>query len=248
MNRLAIMVLFLTRIPLPFKVDYNEEEMAKGIKYMPLVGLLIGSLLYGLSYGMGIFDFDRGVVNVSVWLLYLGITGGLHIDGLADTFDGIYSNRDRDRVLEIMKDSHIGAFGVLGIIAVMGFGIVNSHYLPETAYLVFPIVGRSVSLLVSGRNIYARPDGMGKVFVDRCGNLEMAVGTISSSAVAAYFFGLPGLIGLFFSAAITLAMAKKVSSTIGGITGDTIGCSIELSQATFLFGLYSATKIMAFLS
>lgn len=248
MNRLAIMVLFLTRIPLPLKVDYNEEEMAKGIKYMPLVGLLIGGLLYGLSYAMGIFEFDRGIVNASVWMLYLGITGGLHIDGLADTFDGIYSNRDRDKVLEIMKDSHIGAFGVLGIIAVMGFGILNSYYLPEAAYLVFPIVGRSVSLLVSGRNVYARPDGMGRVFVDRCGKLEMAVGMISSVLSVAWLFGIPGLIGLGFSSIIALAMARKVSRTIGGITGDTIGCSIELSQATFLFGLYSATKIMAFLS
>lgn len=246
MNGLAIMVLFLTRIPLPLKVDYNEEEMAKGIKYMPAVGLFIGLILYGASYAMGIFGFDRGVVNASVWLIYLAVTGGLHIDGLADTFDGIYSNRDRDRVLEIMKDSHIGAFGVLGIIAVMGFGVVNAYYLPETAYLVFPVVGRSVALVASGLNSYARKDGMGKVFVDRCGKLEMAVGTISSSAFAIYFFGLPGLIGLFFSAAVTLAMARKVSSTVGGITGDTIGCSIELSQVAFLFGLYSAAKIMLF--
>lgn len=215
---------------------------------MPFVGLLVGSILYGTSLAMYALDFDRGVVNAAVWLIYIVVTGGLHIDGLADTFDGIYSNRDRERVLEIMKDSHIGAFGVLGIMLVLGFGVLSSFYLEPIAYLLFPVVGRSMSLIVCGTSSYARKEGMGKVFVERCGKLEIAIGLASMILLSWILYGVVGVYGVFFSTLFSMAMAKKISKAIGGITGDTIGFTIELSQTLFLFGLYSAVKIMAVLN
>lgn len=248
MNSLAIMILFLTRIPLPYRVRYDEDELAKGIKLMPLVGLLIGGILYGGALLLEAVGFERGIVTVIVWTLYIAITGGLHIDGLADTFDGVYSNRDRERVLEIMKDSQIGTFGVLGIIAVLGLGMVSSYYLDYIVYFVFPIAGRSIALIVCAVNRYAREDGMGKAFIDRCGKTEMAVGIISGILVSFCSLGMAGTIAIVLALSVSVAAARKIDGIIGGITGDVIGFTIELSQSVFLVAIYAALKIMAVLN
>lgn len=232
------MVLFLTRIPVPYRVDYSEEALESGIKYLPLVGLIIGLILYGFSEFLTMIGLDRGIVVALSWTLYIIVTGGLHIDGLADTFDGHFSNRDRDRVLEIMKDSQIGSFGVLGIVSVLGLSIVCSYYLDNSYFLFYPILGRGTALLICRVNKYARDSGMGKVFVEKCTALDAFTGNIFLMLLVVYAYGWTGLLPPLITIAVITASVSRIAKAIGGITGDTIGFTIEVSQMVYLIVAY----------
>lgn len=228
------MVLFLTRIPVPYKVDYSEESLEKGIKYLPLVGLVIGLILYGFSEILTVIGLDRGITVALVWVLYIVLTGGLHIDGLADTFDGHFSNRDRDRVLEIMRDSQVGSFGVLGILIILGLALLCSYYLDNTYFLLYPVVGRAVALSICYRSSYARASGMGKVFVEKCKLVDVFMGMTFLFLLILYLHGWRDVIALVATILMLGASIAKISRVIGGITGDSIGFAIELSQMLYL--------------
>lgn len=243
MNSFLLMIAFFTRIKIPRKFEYSEVEYKKGIKLLPLVGAVIGFLLYAFSALLHAIRFDQPFSNILVWILYIVITGGLHIDGLADTFDGIYSNKSRERMLEIMKDSQIGTFGTLGIISVLAAGIVSSSYLDQNAYFVFPIVSRSLVLIIANRYSYAREEGMGKVFLEKNGQSELATGVFFLTAVPFIFYGLIGVLAASLTGVICIWSVDNIDKKLKGITGDVIGFSIEFSQVAFLTLLYSLLKI-----
>jgi adenosylcobinamide-GDP ribazoletransferase len=241
MNSFFIMTLFFTRIKAPYNVEYNEEEFAKGIKMLPLVGAVVGGILYIVLYLLDFIGFENQMATIIAWIIYVVLTGGIHIDGLADTFDGIYSNRERERMLEIMKDSQIGTFGVLGIISVLAIGVVGSSFLDKTVFFVFPIISRSIALLICYLNSYARKDGMGKLFIERCTKREAAVGIVTAAIIAVFFFGIAGIVSLALSIVFISFSVNRIAEKLGGITGDVIGFSIEVVQVVFILALYSFT-------
>ena len=107
----VLMLGFFARIPVP-QIEYTEERYIKGIPLLPFVGAVSGGLLlcvYQLSRWL-----PMPVTALALFLAYLLITGGLHLDGLGDSCDALFSGRDREKMLEIMKDSRSGSFGVLG--------------------------------------------------------------------------------------------------------------------------------------
>ena len=111
---LILSIQFFTRIPINITVDFKEKNIRYCIFFMPLVGAMIGGL-GGLTYYL-IAPYNKLIASFITLLITIILTGGLHIDGLADTFDGFLANKDREKTLEIMKDSRIGAFGVLSIV------------------------------------------------------------------------------------------------------------------------------------
>ena len=128
-------IQFLTRIPLPVKIKFDEKRFAKSMILSPLTGLLIGLILGGVYY-LAQMTGKQFFAVVMVVIAEVLITGGLHLDGLADTFDGIFSNRPKNKILAIMKDSRIGTNGTIALIlailckTALLFSIKN-------AYLVF---------------------------------------------------------------------------------------------------------------
>ncbi len=117
MKGLILLFSFMTRLPVP-KMEFDSEELGKSMKFFPVVGLVIGLILYlfarGISFVTGSsFPF---LLSVLVLLLEVAITGALHLDGLADTFDGMFSYRSKQKILEIMKDSRLGTNGALALI------------------------------------------------------------------------------------------------------------------------------------
>jgi len=166
LKRILLMVGFLTRIPVPFKIDGTEEDYGKGLVFAPVVGLLIGGILTILFYILKRF-FPPGVTGILLIAAYIMLTGGLHLDGLGDTFDGIFSNRSREKMLEIMRDSRIGTNAVLAVICVviLNYALLSSiplSGLPK-ALLLFPVAGRIGSLVGAGSTVYAREgEGLGK--------------------------------------------------------------------------------------
>ncbi len=236
MRSLILMITFLTRIPIKYPYEYKDEDFIKGIILMPIVGVIIGLLLWGISFS-GIF-LDKPVTILFIWLFYIWITGGLHIDGLADTVDGIFSNRDRQRVFEIMKDSRIGTFGVIAIISIIISNLILMNYLDYKAIILMPIAGRSCALLACSTSKYAREQGMGKGFIDNAGLKEgiFSVVVFALVGIITYsYFILPiVMICIIFTIYITNYIKKK----LGGMTGDTIGFMIEINQTFFLLTIY----------
>lgn len=230
---------FLTAIPLPFSLDVDNEDFGKGLIFAPIVGLLIGSILALAYFAAGWVGFPPYIASIFIVILYIILTGGLHMDGLGDTFDGLFSNRSRERILEIMRDSRVGTNAVLAIVSVI---LLNASLLSGIskkniwlALLLFPVAGRIGSLVGAGASTYARSgEGLGKSFIDCCGVREVAIGLILCLPV---FVVLDRAAGIFFFAASSVTaflLVKFFSRKIGGATGDILGAVCELNQTVFL--------------
>lgn len=241
MKSFFLILTFLTRIPVKIRGDFSSEDFTRGIKYMPLVGLIIGSIMLGIYFVMA--KVDLLVASLVTWLCYIWLTGGLHIDGLADTFDGIFSNRDRERIFEIMKDSRIGAFGVIGIFMVFFTDIIIGSKVSMLGILFAPFVARACAIVSCAFSSYAKKSGMGKDFVDYL-NLKHAIFAIAEPIVFALIIGFimkdlgeiyPLLIATFLAFIVNIGLIDWFKKKLGGMTGDTIGFTVEIMQAVYLF-------------
>ncbi|MFV9506082.1 MAG: adenosylcobinamide-GDP ribazoletransferase [Oscillochloridaceae bacterium umkhey_bin13] len=233
---------FLTIIPLPGLPPMNERSMVRAIPWFPTAGLLIGAILVGLGAAAGMFwgDLVRAVLLVVVWGV---ITGGLHLDGLSDTFDAVMSWRPRERKLEIMKDSRIGAMGALALIAVL---LLKVALLTEAgaywwqAILLAPILGRWADLY----GIYwfpaAAEGGLGRTFHDQVQRRDFWLATLGTLAVALIVAGIPGLLAWLSVGLGAYLLAWWWTRDLGGLTGDTYGALCEIGEVLALASLIAA--------
>lgn len=245
MNSFLIMLMFFTRIKINRELDFSEEEFKKGIIKVPFIGLIIGIILFLSSKLLIYIGVDSFIMAILIYTEYILLTGGLHIDGLSDTIDGIYSNRDKERILEIMKDSNIGTFGVLGLLIVSLVNIAVISKLSPEYLIIFPILSRTLVILVSWQNEYARKDGMGKLFIDASTFKAFIVPFILLLPVIVYFTGIYGILGLIIATLITSTWVKMISKKIDGITGDVLGFTIEISQSAFLMVSYLVISLFS---
>ncbi len=237
MKSLLLMITFFTRLPVKYNYEYDEKDLIKGIKLFPIIGLIIGMLVFIPTLLSSYID--KPVLVIIVWITYIWLTGGLHIDGLADTFDGVFSNRDRDRMLEIMKDSRIGTFGVLVIIILIISNLVLSYYIDYKLFILIPIVGRSSALLSASISKYARKEGgMGTGFIENCGVKESALAIVFTVITAYALVSINTLLALLVTYIVVVLLTNYIKGKLGGMTGDTMGAVIELSQTFFILIVY----------
>jgi adenosylcobinamide-GDP ribazoletransferase len=234
MKSFILALSFFTRISF-IKAEFDEEVFAKSVKWAPVVGLLIGSLLYLISFVLQ--DFDTMVVNIIIIMLYIGITGGLHLDGLSDTADGIFSGRGKDKILEIMRDSRVGTFGVLSLALWLASMLIILGVVPREAIIIFPVVGKSAPIVSAYFSQYIRSEGLGKIFATNCKALEFSLALIISCATS-LILGWQGLVSNLIALLIVYLTTRHLKKIIGGITGDTMGFVCEVSQVIFLFSIY----------
>ncbi len=200
----------------------------------------MGAILYGLSFTHLLFD--KAVVSMILLGGYIILTGGLHLDGLADTCDGIFSGRDRTRMLEIMKDSHVGSFGVLSMIFFVAFYMVMYGRIPYETLLVLPVVGKSAPLISAFFAEYVRKAGMGKLLVDHCGKVELFTAILVPSLISA-FLNPWYLIAVGAAILSVILLTNHFKKVLGGITGDTMGMACEVSQMVFVFFIYITQRL-----
>jgi adenosylcobinamide-GDP ribazoletransferase len=240
-KRFILMLQFFTSIPLPFKLEVTNEDFGRGLVFAPIVGLLVGLLLWA-AYSFLVMFFPVYVSLVFVLVLYIVITGGLHLDGLGDTFDGLFSRRSKERKLEIMRDSRVGMNAVLAVVSILGMNMavlssLDRQVIPAVLVL-FPVAGRMGSLIGSGISKYARnTDGLGKSFTDFCGIKEIIIGFFASFIIFYLFSGYMGLILCGTSTITALAVTRIFTSRIGGATGDILGAVCEINQTLFLISV-----------
>jgi adenosylcobinamide-GDP ribazoletransferase len=234
MKPLFAALQFLTVIPVPAALGGTERDLARSVYAFPVAGLILGALLAALDAGLAaILPVLPASAILVVALLVL--TGGFHLDGLADTADGFMSSRPRERILEIMKDSRTGPMGVAAVASVLLLKVsllasLTGPFRPVLIVLM-PVAGRSAMVMVMAFLPYARPEGgLGSVFMRSRSPLQ---------ALWAFFFLLAtgwlaaGLLGVASGLAAALGSALAALYTyrkIGGITGDTLGATCEIVE------------------
>ena len=227
-----IVISFFTRLPVGKLVVYEPSLYVKGLYTFPLMGIVVGAFLYLPEWFLGAANEHLSLFRV---LFYVLITGGIHLDGLADACDGLFSGRKGDRILEIMKDSHIGTFGVVGLIL---YFMIFYHFVGglEFAWVIMmPMVGRTIAYWVASFSKYARTDeGMGYLFINEARIWLASIYMIMLGVVAIVVLGFNGIIAFGASVVMALLTAMHINRKIGGQTGDTIGLVIEFSQMVFI--------------
>lgn len=252
MRGLILLFRFMTRFPVPGKENFDMERLGKGMKFFPIVGLVIGLINLGVGYILNrIVPGNENIIAILLITLNVIFTGGLHLDGLADTFDGIFSYRSKQKMLEIMKDSRVGTNGVLILICYFMFHIVflsaDANKLSLTQggiMLIIPVLSRINPVINCTFEKYARAVGLGKTFVDNTDIKDLSISYIFELLfifVVSKFLQISMiklLIVLHISMVASFLFGKLMSKKIGGVTGDTLGALLELSVIFNLVLIY----------
>lgn len=235
-----IALQFLTIIPLPFAVRCEERDLGRSMAFFPLVGLTLGALLAGVDFLLAPL-LPRPVADLLLVTCLAAVTGGLHLDGLADVCDGMAARGDRERFLAVMKDSRIGAVGVVGLVLGLLLKYQALLHVPlpykREALLFFPLAARfsQVQLTVGSRR--ARADGLGATFVGGTGVREVVFAGVITLAAAWLLVGVRGIWCCIVLALFTWGLKAWFHRKLGGVSGDIIGCASELSEILCLLTL-----------
>jgi adenosylcobinamide-GDP ribazoletransferase len=236
MKNFILMLQFLTRIPINIEIDVDENSFKSAMVYFPLIGLVVG-ILNALVFLSLSLIFSNSITIIFVTLFNVCLTGAFHLDGLADTCDGIYSARKKERMLEIMKDSSIGTNGSVAIFFDLALriglltSINNTNYNIVKAIIISCVLSKTILVLLSYVSTYARKEGgLGNVFI---GKISLKTLIIALIIMAALTYSLVGLNAIFIIVPTILIMIlfeKYIKSIIDGITGDILGAASELTE------------------
>jgi adenosylcobinamide-GDP ribazoletransferase len=175
------------------------------------------------------------------------LTGGIHLDGFMDSIDGLFSGRPREKKLEIMRDSRVGAFGVIGAICLLLFKFTLLAGMPNQELMkllvVIPAISRWNMTLAIYIFPYARQEGLGTIYKNYCGIKELLLATVFAGAVAMIVLGLYGVLLMAFGGVISYLTGIKVNKELGGLTGDIYGFINEISEVLLLLAAYPLLKI-----
>jgi adenosylcobinamide-GDP ribazoletransferase len=236
---------FLTRIPAPTALPPDQAPLHRAMRQFPLVGALIGgvtSLIVALGTSVGLSPFAAAVLGIAVTA---ALTGGLHEDGLADTADGFGGGSDKEHKLKIMRDSRIGAYGVLALILVI---LLKSQAIAamaaQPAWLVFATLAatgglsRTLMVWLMRTSLPARGDGLAAAAGQPSrATMMYALGIgLGLAGLASWLsVGLPGAIVVLATGfALAAALRSLANRQIGGYTGDVCGAVQMISETAML--------------
>jgi len=235
-------IRFITILPLGRAGTYDPRGM---ILYFPLVGLMLGGIV-SISDRLVSGLWSNPVVSLLDVILLVFLTGGLHLDGLGDTADGLYGNRPRDRALEIMKDSRIGVMGLLAImcgLAVKWAGIMELGTNRHLLLLIIPAYARGGMVVAIRCLKYIRPhDGLGRDLFQEPLKLSDFAGFIVPVGLS-LLMGWNALTLNIAFAVMIIVLIGFYRKRIGGVTGDLLGATTEILEAV-LFLTMSAGGIL----
>ena len=263
MKGLILLFKFMTRLPIPMNPEFDSKELGKSMKFFPVVGIVIGLILYLVYYIGAKFIMSSYLLAGIVVTTEVILTGALHLDGLADTFDGIFSYRSKQKMLEIMKDSRLGTNGgivlilyfLLKIMLIAGINDMSLGFIGNimgvksavgAVLIVTPVLARINSVLNCTVSPYAKASGSAKEFVDNTDKngllIATAIGLLFAAIVGCGIMKVLNPVHLINITAVSMILglyfAKLMEKKIGGITGDTLGAVLELSEIVILFGFY----------
>lgn len=239
-----------TGFPIKKNVEFNTQNIKNALRFLPLVGLLIGAVT---GFFISIFiEKSRFVAGASGLFFYIILSGGMHLDGLSDTFDGFCANKDKDETLRIMKDSLIGSFGTLSLLlyCILKFAIYAS--LSKNAILICALSScfSRISVLYAIKNgLNARPGGFGEKMKEAISDdkiiklIQISIFIILICLMNVKRIGYEiflSYICVFLVSKIIMNIATK---KIGGLTGDLYGATIEINEIVALFIMWEGLWI-----
>lgn len=222
---------FLTRLA-PARV-IPEEEMNKCMAYMPLVGLVLGTVIV-LPFALGLFGSSPWVQAWLMVILSIYLTRGLHLDGLSDVCDAVTTHADPDKFWVVIKDSRSGAFGVIGLVMALGGQVLLFHEMINaqsyTSVIWAFILGRSACVWLGFYVRHLTRPGLGKLYIDGA-----TLGVALTAAITTFIIGivLAGFVATISSTLIataTLYPLYRLAVHVNGANGDFLGCSVILGE------------------
>ncbi len=234
---------FLTILPWrKGEEEIDPRLLGRSMGFYPLIGLLLGLILWAAHWA-GSFVFPRALCDGLVIMLLAILTGALHLDGLADTCDGLASGKSPEERMKIMKDHRVGTFGVVGLIFILGMKFLALNSLPDPAVggglLSALVLGRWSMVQLTYRTSYARQEGgLGLPFKQNLTRREVILAAASSLVPGVFFWRVWGVILCLMVGLFTLLVQKFFERKIGGITGDVLGAANEVNEVLVLTSLH----------
>ena len=238
-------IAFLTTLRVPRRIGIGSGDMSRAASLFPAVGIIIGLILAG-AYWILIRILPAEPVSAIIIVLGVVLSGGAHLEGLADTCDGIGGHKDTEARLRVMHDSRSGAFGIIGIVCLLLVKYAALSTIPDSlviaALLIMPVISRWTMVYTIFAHPYARPAGLGRTIKEGLGRGKFAIATVTTVAAV---IGLTAWIGipLFYLAGplvmlgvwlVALAMSAYLKGKLSGLTGDTYGAINEVAEVSAL--------------
>jgi len=258
LRRMTLAVTFLTGIPLPVRGEVSSSDLWRSMGWYPLVGLGLGAAGWGVYVGL-LELLPALVAAVLVIMALEAVTRGLHLDGLMDTCDGLLSGAPRERALEIMKDSNVGAMGVAGAVLIVVLKVAALGALARADAAGPVLAGWCAARALPAFDVYAwpyaRPAGTGEAFSRErtIGPVLLAAVLLAVGVAVAGWASLTaggaggwyaGLVVAAFAMAVAVLVQAAVAKRLGGLTGDVYGLGIELAEAAALVAGCALVRIV----
>lgn len=233
---------FFTRLPIPGWVGFDPAWLNQASRYFPLVGVVV-ALMTSAAYALAAWFLPAPVAVIISTGFGIYITGAFHEDGFADMCDGFGGGMTPERVLEIMKDSRIGAYGAIGTICMLALKLTTLAMLPPLATIGALLVAHPLSRLMATSLIwrldYARAEGKAKPLAQKMSSGEFAIAVLTAALPVAAVLALRWLppvaliAGVAAAAIATFWLARKFVRRIGGYTGDCLGAVQQVTEVMF---------------
>ena len=237
---------FLTRIRMTKREVWFPDDFARSVPYFPLVGAIMGAFMWGAARLGTLAGFSGNVLGVFLVLAELFFIGTLMYDGFMDTVDGVFSGRTRERKLEIMQDSHVGANAVIGAsILILAKAVLLGSFSPSILgplLAVMYIVTRTLMVVYILKFPNARPGGLGEMFKTG-GSFVYLVLALLLAVVMLFLLGPVWCRVAAVSCVPCIALAFYLKWDLGGLTGDTFGFLTECGDVIVLFLTYYFLRI-----
>ncbi len=247
MTGFLLALQFLTIAPVKISGTVESSRFGGSVAYFPVVGFFLGCLLICADGLLSAFFLNQLLVNVVLVILLMILTGGLHIDGLADTFDALLSGKKREEMLEIMRDSRIGAMGVVAIVSVVLLKLALLSSLGSDgkgpSLILMCVLGRYSFAWNLKFFPYAREEGKAKIFFEGMNNKIFFMATLISLIFSVAFGGARGAVIFLMTAAFVVVAGRFIAGKIGGMTGDTLGAVGELTEVFTLFAILILSRV-----
>lgn len=231
LESIVVAFQFLTRLYLPINVEWDTANLRRSLMWFGLVGAFIGVILAGAMTLFNRFDLIPAVAAIIILLIWIFITGGMHIDGISDMADGFFSMRDKEKTLEIMKDSHVGAFGVITIVFLLliKFEMLKEFIIIEkNVWLLIlpPTIARIAAGLVLSFYETTKKSGLGYTFHSSDPRIFWAIGFVVTLIISS-ILNIKSLIFIGIAILASNLMALWAKKKIGGLNGDIYGAIVE---------------------
>ncbi len=235
---------FLTRIPVPA----GNYRLEASVVWLPAVGVVLGAILAGIDWGLRTLAVDQLVVSTLVVVLLLVLSGALHADGLMDTCDAVFGHATPERRLEIMRDPHVGAFGVVGLVCVVALKIAAVYALPTgvrlQALVLAPTLGRWAIVLLATLFPYGRASGLGAPLKAAATPRTLVLASLLPIA-GCIALGPVGVLCGLLAGVVAVGFGRWLVRLLPGLTGDNYGAACELVEATVWLSAAPLARVWA---